>query len=212
MSNIPTNTPDLNDPKTLDHELKAPKEPLEISAPTRIDRMHAVLQIKSIRYFTIGFIAVALVVCLLFIFVFAKDVPAVDSTISPAPDESSQIQEFSPEEVPAPSPANDTPVTQPATPPTNASCASGVDVPAGVCSAIDSIEKNGAKNNEYVVANTSGLPDGTKITIDRASWQQTAPEFGKTSGKVSYGGKTYDGVIFFNLQREKWVVTSYELQ
>jgi hypothetical protein len=82
-------------------------------------------------------------------------------------------------------------------------------VPPGVISAINSIEKNGMKNNPYVAFDTSSIPDGTVIRLERKSWTQFASDGGSVEGTVSAYGKTNRGMLTFGLVDGSWKVVSY---
>lgn len=86
-----------------------------------------------------------------------------------------------------------------------------IAIPSGACAAIESIEKIGAKNNPYVVVDTTQLPDGTKFTIDRASWSQFNKDLAGATATGQYNDKTYNLSLTFTLSSGIWKVTSYTL-
>jgi len=105
--------------------------------------------------------------------------------------------------------------SKPATPapaPAAAAVYCGVSgMPEGVCSAIDSIEKNGLKNNPYVSADTSTVPSELKVTISRSTWKLTSADRGSVSFDASFSGTNYKGSGIFTKSGNDWKVTSYTL-
>lgn len=95
---------------------------------------------------------------------------------------------------------------------TNPAAPCGVSgMPEGVCTAITSIEKDGLKGNRYVAADTSKIPDGTKVVIDKQSWQQPGPALGNIAFTTNIAGKPYGGTAFFQLANDSWQIISYTL-
>lgn len=85
------------------------------------------------------------------------------------------------------------------------------DLPQAVCIALTSIEKDGLKNNSYVSADTSQLPDNVSTDVDEKTWTQTAPELGATNFTVTASGRTYAGVAYWQVTNSIWKVISYTL-
>ena len=84
-------------------------------------------------------------------------------------------------------------------------------MPEGACTAITSIEKDGIKNNKYVSADTTQLPDGATTEIDEKSWMQPGPELGNVSFTGKYANKSYAGKAFMQISDGMWKVISYTL-
>jgi hypothetical protein len=84
-------------------------------------------------------------------------------------------------------------------------------MPEGVCKAIDSIEKNGLKNNPYVSADTSTVPPELKVTISRSTWKLTSADTGSVSFDASYNTTNYKGSGIFTKSGNDWKVSSYTL-
>jgi len=105
--------------------------------------------------------------------------------------------------------------SKPATPaaaPAAAAVYCGVSgLPEGVCSAIDSIEKNGLKNNPYVSADTSTVPAELKVTVSRSTWKLTNANTGSVSFDASLNGTNYKGSGIFTKSGNDWKVSSYTL-
>ncbi len=105
--------------------------------------------------------------------------------------------------------------SKPATPasaPAAAAVYCGVSgMPEGVCKAIDSIEKNGLKNNPYVSADTSTVPPELKVTISRSTWKLTSADTGSVSFDASYNTTNYKGSGLFTKSGNDWKVSSYTL-
>lgn len=85
------------------------------------------------------------------------------------------------------------------------------DMPAGVCTIITSIEKDGIKNNKYISADTSQLPANTVTEVDEKTWTQPGPELGNVAFTAKYSGKTYQGIAYFQLTSGTWKVINYTL-
>ncbi len=108
-------------------------------------------------------------------------------------------------------PAGTTP-SSPAPAPGGAQQPASSAMPEGVVVAINSIEANGVKNNPYVAVDTSGLPDGVAISIDRGSWTQNGPSEGTVNGYIDYYGQPLGGSLTFTDTGGTWKVTSYSLR
>jgi hypothetical protein len=85
------------------------------------------------------------------------------------------------------------------------------DMPQGVCTVIESVEKDGLKNNPYVSADTSQVPAGTTVQIDRSSWRAVAPDNNTVDFKTTIAGTTYQGTATLQLIGSVWKVTTYNL-
>lgn len=84
-------------------------------------------------------------------------------------------------------------------------------IPEGVTVAVNSIEANGIKNSPYVALDTSGVPDGTVIKIDRSTWTPYSADQGAISGTITAYGQTRNGSLTFNVIDGTWRVVSYSV-
>ena len=84
-------------------------------------------------------------------------------------------------------------------------------MPEGACKAITSVEKDGAKDNSYVIADTSQLPDGMKIDIDEKSWLQAGPEIGNANFTAKYAGNNFTGAMYMQVVNGTWKVISFTI-
>lgn len=84
-------------------------------------------------------------------------------------------------------------------------------MPEGVCTAIKSIEKDGLKNNPYVAADTSQVPEGSTVQVDESSWKAGSSEAGSVNFTAVLGGKSYKGVGNLQIVDGVWKVVSYTL-
>lgn len=93
----------------------------------------------------------------------------------------------------------------------NASSASSL--PAGVTTAMNSIEANGIKGNPYVSGNldTTSVPDGTSVRFNRSSWKQLSDTSGTADASVTYFGQNKAGTVTFDLSNGTWQVSGYSL-
>lgn len=85
-------------------------------------------------------------------------------------------------------------------------------MPEQMCKAIESVEANGIKNNVYVLADTSQVPDGTKVVVDRASWKQTSSSQATINFTASKLGISFRATAKVQLIGNIWKVTSYTTQ
>lgn len=90
---------------------------------------------------------------------------------------------------------------------------SNKSIPAGVESAINSIESNGIKGSPYVSSNldTSQVPTGTSITFDRSSWVQYSDNVGSVKVKLSVMGMAKTGSVTFSIEGGAWKATGYNI-
>ena len=84
-------------------------------------------------------------------------------------------------------------------------------MPEGVTVAINSIEQNGIKNNNYVNMDTSSVPDGTVVRANRSSWTAYGNDLGSVAGTISAYGQTKNGSLTFQLVSGTWKVTGYSI-
>lgn len=86
-------------------------------------------------------------------------------------------------------------------------------MPDGVTTAINSLESSGLKGNPYVSStlDTSQLPDGASVKIDRSSWTQYGSDVGAVNGTVTIFGQVKAGSLTFALENGAWRVTGYSL-
>lgn len=110
-----------------------------------------------------------------------------------------------------PAPQSNTPQSNIALPNTGSNQLQTGGMPPGVTTAINSIERNGIKNNQYVAIDTSSVPDGTVIRLDRNSWSQFGPENGSINGTITAFGQTQQGSLTFGVVDGIWKVVSYSI-
>lgn len=84
-------------------------------------------------------------------------------------------------------------------------------MPEGVCTVTRSIEKDGLKNNPYVAADTSQVPEGSIVQIDESSWKAGSSAAGSVDFTAVFGGKSYKGVGNLQVVDGVWKVVSYTL-
>jgi len=84
-------------------------------------------------------------------------------------------------------------------------------MPAGVTVALNSIEQNGIRNNPYVAADTSSVPEGTVVKADRASWKAYSESMGTVTGTISIQGQVHTGSVTFELVSGSWKATGYSI-
>lgn len=96
------------------------------------------------------------------------------------------------------------------TPGTSASSQPG-GMPEGVNVALNSIEQNGIKSNNYVNMDTSSVPDGTAVRADRSTWTAYGNDLGAVRGTISAYGQTKNGSLTFQLVSGTWKVTGYSI-
>lgn len=96
-------------------------------------------------------------------------------------------------------------------PPSNSQARASNSAPEGVIVAINSIEANGIKNNPYVQMDTSNIPDGAVVSVNRNSWVSEGPDSGTISGTITFNGQPYNGSVVFNNIGGTWKVVSYYL-
>lgn len=86
-------------------------------------------------------------------------------------------------------------------------------IPAGVQTAINSIEANGIKGNAYVSSSldTSSIPSGTSIRFERSSWTQYSDILGSVNATISILGQTRTGSVTFGVTEGAWKATGYSL-
>jgi type IV secretory pathway VirB10-like protein len=138
------------------------------------------------------------------------DSKQTDPTQNPNADQPSNNKNETPAPAPAPTPTPSPAPTPTPTPSPGVYC--GVSgMPEGVCKAIDSIEKNGLKNNPYVSADTSTVPTELKVTISRSTWKLTNADTGSVSFDASLNGTNYKGSGIFTKSGNDWKVSSYTL-
>lgn len=84
-------------------------------------------------------------------------------------------------------------------------------MPEGACIAIKSVEKDGLKNNPYVAADTSQVPEGSTVQVEESSWKVSSSEAGSVNFTAVLGGKPYKGVSNLKIVNGVWKVVSYTL-
>lgn len=100
--------------------------------------------------------------------------------------------------------------TQPA-PTSQAPTAASTGMPAGVTTALNSIESNGIKGNPYVAFDTSNLPDGAIVKIDRSTWSANGTNQGTVKGTIIVYGQSQSGSLTFGLTNDQWRVVDYSV-
>ncbi len=85
-------------------------------------------------------------------------------------------------------------------------------MPNGVSIALNSIEQTGIKNNPYVAADTSSVPEGTTVNANRSSWMSSSSTTGIVSGTVTIMGSTKNGTISFQLISGTWKAVGYTIE
>jgi hypothetical protein len=141
--------------------------------------------------------------------------PQTDATVTFNPESISQVngsaatQEPSTEIIPPAPPSVDS--SSQATGSSIANPSSGF--PEGLETAVSSIESNGIKGNPYVSSkfNTSSIPDGTTISFDRSSWQNTSDSAGSIKAIVTAYGQSRSGSVTFTKSGGVWQATGYAL-
>ena len=108
---------------------------------------------------------------------------------------------------------SDPATTSPQAPPSHAPAPTTGGIPAGVQSALNSIEANGIKGSPYVASNldTSNIPVGTSITFDRNSWTQHSETAGSINATISILGQSRSGSVVFGVTEGAWRATGYSL-
>ncbi len=169
---------------------------------------------KRIR---IGLAVIALILLIPVITVLAKSITNRSNTVKTVQPDPVSTQ---PQQTVAPTPAANTknsaaPSTQ--TPSTSAPTSNKVfcgvpNMPEGVCTAITSIETAGIKNNPYVTADTSALPDNTTVVTIRNSWNMPDANSGNLNFTAKVSGIEYKGTGQLAVVQGQWKVTSYKLQ
>lgn len=86
-------------------------------------------------------------------------------------------------------------------------------IPAGVTTAMNSIEANGIKGNPYVSSNvdTSLVPAGTAINFDRSSWTSYSESFGSVNVTFTVNGQPGSGSITFSIEGGQWKASGYSI-
>lgn len=87
-----------------------------------------------------------------------------------------------------------------------------VGMPPGVCDLINSIESQGLKNNYYVNADTSQVPDSNKVIIENDTWKSGANDKGTIQFRAQLGDNTYNGTANLSLTASGWRVIDYTLK
>ena len=138
------------------------------------------------------------------------DSKQTDPTQNPNTDQPSDNKNETPSPSPAPAPTP-TPTPSPSPAPSPGVYCGVSGMPEGVCKAIDSIEKNGLKNNPYVSAGTADVPTELKVTVSRSTWKLTNADTGSVSFDASLNGTNYKGSGIFTKSGNDWKVSSYTL-
>jgi hypothetical protein len=81
-----------------------------------------------------------------------------------------------------------------------------VPMPSSVSAIISSIEDIGLVDNPHVIADTSDIPSGSTVKVNRDSWRWISSETGNVDGALSYLGYKVNGVLVFNIIDGKWLV------
>ena len=140
------------------------------------------------------------------------DSKQTDPTQNPNTDNPSNKKNETPSPTPSPAPTPTPSPTPAPTPTPSPGVYCGVSgMPEGVCKAIDSIEKNGLKNNPYVSAGTTNVPTELKVTISRSTWKLTNADTGSVSFDASLNGTNYKGSGIFTKSGNDWKVSNYTL-
>lgn len=87
-------------------------------------------------------------------------------------------------------------------------------LPAGVTTAVNSIESSGIKGNPYVASSidTTMLPEGTTVSFNRSSWNSSESGSGTMAASLSASGQVFNGVITFSSIGGSWKATGYSIQ
>ncbi len=119
-------------------------------------------------------------------------------------------------QVPSSPPSSSSPSTESPQTPTNSGSSNETSkketvtkIPDGVIVAINSIEANGIKNNQYVDIDTTSVPEGTVVRINRESWTQPTPNQVVVNGTVSAYGQSRQGTLTFGKVNGTWKVINY---
>lgn len=84
-------------------------------------------------------------------------------------------------------------------------------IPDGVTAALNSIEANGIKGNQYITFDTSDVPAGTIIKTNRSSWSAQSSSQGTVSSVITVLGQNHTGSLSLGLINGEWRVTSYSM-
>ncbi|MCA9347995.1 hypothetical protein KC867_01140 [Candidatus Saccharibacteria bacterium] len=76
---------------------------------------------------------------------------------------------------------------------------------------INSLESQGIKGNPHVTADTSFIPDGATIIVDRSSWIQQNSFYGSLSGTVTLDGQTSNGIATLQNLNGSWQITEFSV-
>lgn len=83
-------------------------------------------------------------------------------------------------------------------------------IPNEVTTIINSLESQGIKNNPNINLDTSSIPDGTTVRINRSSWSQNGNS-GTVDGIINIFGQDRNGTLNFLKTDSRWVVSGYSL-
>lgn len=104
------------------------------------------------------------------------------------------------------------PGTSTATTPASQAPCGVAAIPQGACTAILSLERQGLKNNPHVNADTSQIPDGGALAINKQSWASSNSESGAVQFTATYAGETHQGTGYLQVINGIWKVVNYTLQ
>lgn len=87
-------------------------------------------------------------------------------------------------------------------------------IPAGVQTAINSIEANGVKGSPYVSSSmdTSQIPPGTSLKFDTSSWSQYSDSSGSVNATANILGTSKAITVSFTIIDGSWKASGYGLQ
>ncbi|MCA9329658.1 hypothetical protein KDA11_03360 [Candidatus Saccharibacteria bacterium] len=84
-------------------------------------------------------------------------------------------------------------------------------MPEGVCTIIQSIEKDGLRNNPYIASDTSQVPANGVVKVNASSWTNASSDAGTVNFTATFGDLTYNGQGNLALVNGSWKVVGYTL-
>lgn len=181
--------------------------------------------VQNIKLFYYGGIALVAIGIGIWIFFYLRNPNFSKPRIANNPEDEYSDNSTMPPDVGLPTPSNPqtdnnnsgigtqpSPGQKPSTPPPSSAPTTPAPsgIPDGVSVALDSIERNGIKNNPYVAMDTSSVPDGTTVHLDRSTWVAHG-DSGSISGTINIMGQSYNGSLILALTNGKWMVTGYSM-
>lgn len=84
-------------------------------------------------------------------------------------------------------------------------------MPEGVTVVLNSVEQTGIKSSAYVAADTSAVPLGTSVKVDRASWTAFSSQLGSVNAVFTVSGQPYNGTLTFENINAGWRITGFSI-